>query len=241
MNLKHFLLAATVGCMLTTGSAQAGLIDRGNGMVYDNWLDITWLTDANYAKTSGYHATGLMDWQEATDWAANLEYAGYSDWRLAGVDPDDYTCTPSPGYGFTCKGEQNELAGMFSNHLGLHGQRLDIYELDPEWHRTAIHQAINNSYLDLMTWQSKSVSNLMSGIYWASTPSYYTGIARYFDTEYGFQSEYETYQHAYAWAVRSGDVAAVQPPVETVSAPSPLSIFVLGMFGAFWLKRRTTR
>jgi hypothetical protein len=57
MNLKHSLLVAAFGCMLTAGTAQAGLIDRGNGMVYDNWLDITWLTDANYAKTSGHHAT----------------------------------------------------------------------------------------------------------------------------------------------------------------------------------------
>jgi|JI7StandDraft_1071085.scaffolds.fasta_scaffold20997_4 hypothetical protein len=241
MKFKHLVRAATFGALCCSGAAQAVLIDRGNGMVYDSWLDMTWLTDANYAKTSGHHATGLMNWQDATDWAANLEYAGYSDWRLAGVDPDDYTCIPSVGYGFGCKGDQNELAGMFSNHLGLHGQRLDIYEIDPDWHRTPAHQAISNSYLDFMTWQFKSVNNLMSGIYWSATPSHSDGIARYFDTEYGFQSELETFQFGYAWAVRSGDVAVVQPPVTPVSAPTSLGVFMLALFSAFWLNRRSAR
>ena len=35
-------------------SSQASLIDRGNGLLYDNVLDITWLQDANYARTSHY-------------------------------------------------------------------------------------------------------------------------------------------------------------------------------------------
>ena len=29
---------------------------------YDTALNITWLADANYAKTSGYDADGLMNW-----------------------------------------------------------------------------------------------------------------------------------------------------------------------------------
>ena len=38
-------------------TANAALYDRGNGLIYDDVLDITWLQDANYAKTSGYVKT----------------------------------------------------------------------------------------------------------------------------------------------------------------------------------------
>ena len=31
----------------------AALYDRGEGLIYDDVLDITWLQDANYAMTSG--------------------------------------------------------------------------------------------------------------------------------------------------------------------------------------------
>lgn len=49
-----------LGLMGLAGGAQAALWDRGNGMIYDDVLNVTWLQDANYAKTSGYHATGRM-------------------------------------------------------------------------------------------------------------------------------------------------------------------------------------
>ena len=44
---KHTL--ALVGLSLITLSANAALYDRGNGLIYDDVLDITWLQDANYA------------------------------------------------------------------------------------------------------------------------------------------------------------------------------------------------
>lgn len=34
------------------GAAQAALHDRGGGLIYDDAQNITWLQDANYAKTS---------------------------------------------------------------------------------------------------------------------------------------------------------------------------------------------
>ena len=36
----------------TSLHSQAALYDRGNGLIYDDVLDITWLQDANYAKTT---------------------------------------------------------------------------------------------------------------------------------------------------------------------------------------------
>ncbi len=65
-----------------SASAHAALIDRGGGMIYSTDLNVTWLQDANYARTSGYDADGLMNWNDATAWASNLSYGGYDDWRL---------------------------------------------------------------------------------------------------------------------------------------------------------------
>jgi hypothetical protein len=50
-------------------------------------LNVTWLQDANYAKTSGYSDTGKMDWAAANTWAAQLSFDGLSDWRLATNTP----------------------------------------------------------------------------------------------------------------------------------------------------------
>jgi hypothetical protein len=76
-------------------SAQATLIDRGGGMIYSTELNLTWLQDANYAQTSGYDADGLMTWDEAMTWAANLSYGGYTDWRLPTYDPPYQRCDAS--------------------------------------------------------------------------------------------------------------------------------------------------
>ncbi len=51
------LLVSTIG----TNTAQASLFDRGNGLLYDDALKVTWLQDANCAKTRGYDTDGLMD------------------------------------------------------------------------------------------------------------------------------------------------------------------------------------
>ena len=52
MNKK--LIAACVLVLSASTGAHASLIDRGNGLLYDNVLNVTWLQDANYAHTSGY-------------------------------------------------------------------------------------------------------------------------------------------------------------------------------------------
>lgn len=88
---KRWVVVAAVGFALTVGSsASAALIGYSNGQVYDDAQDITWLRDANYACTSGSAIApdvyGRMHWAEATQWAAELEFGGSTDWRLASVD-----------------------------------------------------------------------------------------------------------------------------------------------------------
>jgi hypothetical protein len=90
-------LRLTLSCLtiLSSLGVEAALIDRGNGMIYDEVLNITWLQDANYAQTqyetnSGEpglegDADGRMTWNAAQSWADNLIYNGYDDWRLPSI------------------------------------------------------------------------------------------------------------------------------------------------------------
>ena len=66
---KSILILLSAGALIS-GAAQATLIDRGGGLLYDNVLNVTWLQDANYAKTSGYSDTGIFDHIQATSWAS---------------------------------------------------------------------------------------------------------------------------------------------------------------------------
>jgi hypothetical protein len=96
------LLVALCGSVML-GSTQAALIDRGNGMIYDDVLNITWLQDANYAKTSGHDADGRMTWNESMAWASSLIFGGYDDWRLPFATQPDAGCSnhiPSHGIDF---------------------------------------------------------------------------------------------------------------------------------------------
>jgi hypothetical protein len=81
---KRYLIGMVIGIVMCVlmGSVNADLIDRGGGLIYDTDLNVTWLQDANYAKTSGYDTDGYMTWVDAMAWASSLEYQGYSDWRL---------------------------------------------------------------------------------------------------------------------------------------------------------------
>lgn len=81
------MLLTFVAIGLVAAPADATLFDRGNGLIYDDGLDITWLQDANYGVTSGYDADGVMTWAEVLTWADTLIYGGHSDWRLPATVP----------------------------------------------------------------------------------------------------------------------------------------------------------
>jgi MYXO-CTERM domain-containing protein len=84
-----------VACALTavamwSGSAAAELHDRGHGLIYDSARGITWLQDANYARTSGFDADGQMNLAVARSFANNLVYSGFDDWLLPRVHSGSY-------------------------------------------------------------------------------------------------------------------------------------------------------
>lgn len=111
---------------LAAGGAQAALIDRGGGMIYDDVLNITWLQDANYAKIEltdarretiiaavgsvGSHALTPADFQSTsggvTSTTGGMSWWGATAWadQLVFGGYDDWrlpTLRPIDGVGFS--------------------------------------------------------------------------------------------------------------------------------------------
>ena len=58
------------------------LKDNGDGTVTDNATGLMWMQVDSGALGAGVNRDGRLNWEQALEWAENLEYAGFSDWRL---------------------------------------------------------------------------------------------------------------------------------------------------------------
>ncbi len=214
-----------------SGAAQAALVDRGGGLIYDTDLNVTWLQDANYAQTSGYDADGLMSWSVATTWAANLTYfdalrnVTYTDWRLptttdTGTSGCDFAYSGTD-CGYNVDPASSEMAHLYFTELG----NLSYYTSTGA--ESGAFAGGTNPYSTLdnvgpfINFQSDQ--NYWSGTEYAPLP----GAAWGFGPGDGYQEGlYNEGNVFYALAVRPGDVAAV-PEAQTYA----LMLAGLGLVG----------
>jgi hypothetical protein len=217
MQKKPLILALLAGLTLS-GATQAALHDRGGGLIYDDVLNITWLQDANYAKTSGYDSDGKMNWAKANTWAVNLVYhdsernVDYSNWRLPTVSPINGSAfnynfsasgTTDRGYNVSAPGttyagsEGSEMAYLFFNLLG----------------NKSVEDASGKPQSGYGLTNVGPFQNLQSSGYWSGTE--YAERFNYawaFGVYHGVQDWGEQSDGLYAWAVHPGDVAAAPVP-----------------------------
>jgi len=206
--------------------AQAALLSRLDGLAYyDDVLDITWLTDANFAVSnnfgvSGIGAGGTMDWVTAQQWLLAMNtvdgtgYLGFNDWRMPETGPVNgvsynldtgtfYDGSRDVGYNTGAPGTayagstDSEMAHLFYTTLG----NLANYDIagnagQPGW-------GLSNP---------GPFSNLVTHPYWSATDISATSDAWNFDFATGYQRASYTGNPYYVWAVRSGDVSAVPVP-----------------------------
>ena len=217
-------LAIAAALLAGAASAQAALVNRGGGMIYDTTQNLTWLADMNYARTSGYADVGLMTWAAAGEWANNLVYGGFSDWRLPTLNSGDTSCSenfnvgggfPRQYLGYNCTG--GEMSRLFVADLGNKARES---VLNPTGDTA---EQIANLAL---------FGNVQSYAYWSGleyAPN--TVGAWYFYTGTGGQNFDGKFLALYAVAVRPGDVAASVPEPQTLA-------LVLLAFGATVVARK---
>ena len=232
--MKSHYLGAACACMFTLASAaaNAALIPRLGGLaVYDTDLDITWLADANLAKSNTFGAIGIhpitgdMTWDTANDWIANMNaanYLGFSDWRLPATLTPDPGCTTNTA-GATPSGDStgyncaaSEMGHLFYTELGASAGANVQGSGKPE--------------------ELAKFFNLTPNAYWSGTV--FDPVA---GNVWGFGfGDGRQYNNAYvgygnlAMVVRSGDAGVVS----TVPAPAAVWLFGGGLFGLLAVGRR---
>ena len=230
---------------LSTG-AQASLVARTGGMVYDDVNNITWAADANLFQTqavgnsnlvndiiagnggvihdtpnildtvanSGTYtlttadfstSNGVMTWWGAQAWANNLSLGGYTDWTLP--------TTVTAAYGYNQTGSQ--MGDLYYTQLGVSSGNNITSSTNPNY--TLFTHAQNEAY-----WSGAENPNPGPNA---------SNYATTFNASVGHQDLNTKNILKHAWAVRSGDVAAV--PV-----PGAFWLFGSAMVGLMGLKRR---
>ena len=163
-------------------SVGPNLFDRGGGLIFDADRNITWLQDANYAKTSGYDPTGDMHWTKAMEWTQNLVYYdpirnfNWTDWRLpTSLNQDD----SGPCLGYNC----------IDSEMG------HLYYIELE-------NAAGGPMINTVPF-----TNLQSYRYWSSTRySSNPYDVWFFIPSFGNQTFFDKAYNHLAMAVRDGDV-----------------------------------
>ena len=124
--MRKFILSAVL--VLVASGAQALLIDRGDGFIYDDVQDITWAQNANI--------NGGAKWAPQVAWADGYSqthsvYGTFTDWRLPTTLQPDPSCSAQSGgsmsWGLNCAG--SEMGHLF-NVDGISAASMGLFTND---------------------------------------------------------------------------------------------------------------
>jgi hypothetical protein len=213
-NQTKFVARVLCGCFLSAGAANATLIDRGGGLIYDDVLDITWMQNANYANN-------VIQFGAAQTLADSLEYYDsvrdvvWSDWRLPALFSGDTNLTAWE--------VSSELSYMYYVNLGYEPG----YSLD----RWTVPEPTSDAYNPFTDMQYRA--------YWLGDTSSWSE-SHVWTVHYHFGNTVITDASdvSYAWFVRDGDVGAA---VSSVPEPGSLALFGIGLGLAGIARRRKAR
>ncbi|RKT47405.1 uncharacterized protein DUF1566 [Thiocapsa rosea] len=226
-------IATSIIFAIAFGSADAALRSCGSGMIYDEEFDLTWLQDANYAQTSGYDSDGLMTWGEAAAWADQLEFAGFSDWRLPSATNRDASVI-CPNKSYSCN--QSEMGHLW---YALGGPNLQNVPATCTPRQTC--DDASGMYINLSDELNVFFINMQNDNYWLGTEfdenrAYGFNTGRFFDQppqeSFGGRQGYglKTSQFlSYAWAVRDGDSCPPPPTSTPIPTIGPAMGIIIGV------------
>lgn len=250
MHFIHYSLSAlllTAGMALSP-NASADLLDRGNGLVYDTDLNITWLANANLFKTQAAGNPNLVSQIIAAmpvvnDTANPLDFpvANSGQYSLSAAD---FNATTGQ---MTWWGAQAWAATL--NFAGYDDWRLATGDAACGVNFNCINAELGHLfYTELGVTAGNAIttstspnlalfSNITNQLYWSATESF-GGCAAgpcdawYFNVQGGQQSyNNKNYHPVLAWAVRPGDVSSV--PI-----PAALGLFASALAGLAGLIKR---
>jgi Protein of unknown function (DUF1566)/Viral BACON domain len=82
-----------------SGYGENNFVNNGDGTITDQANGLMWMQNDSGHLNAGDNNDGKMNWQQALNWAENLEYGGHSDWRLPNAKElqalVDYTRSPA--------------------------------------------------------------------------------------------------------------------------------------------------
>ncbi len=247
--MKKKLLTTAVLVLGVSTGAQASLVARAGGMVYDDVNNLTWTADANLFKTQAasnanlvsqiiaanngvihdtantsdtpansgtYNLTiadfttsnGQMTWWGAQAWANNLTLGDVKGWSLP-VEPTGTNTT-------------SQMGDLFHTQLGA---VLGSWNDEESITNPTTYNANYNLFTNIK----------QSDHYWSSSEENVNAIG--YDTSWIDPGSYTKGNRFYAWAVHTGDVAAVIAPA-AVPLPGTVWLFLTGLIGLPGLKRR---
>lgn len=198
--------------------------------LYDTALNITWLRDANYARTIGMNTQhgGGMSLRQAKAFASTLSIGGFGDWRLPKVvDTGTLGCNLANSQtdcGYNVQTMSNgvvysEMAHLYYKTLGNKGFK----DASGKWNFPTGQSGLTNT---------ATFKNLSGDFYWEEsdrfTPTY---SAWSFRTYTGLQDTVNSGNPYLTMFVRDGDVAAVPES-------SSINLGLMGLSVALALARR---
>ena len=209
--------------LMFSSLAQAALIDREGGFIYDDVLDITWTQNAGLS--------GEAFWDAQVTWADELSIGDtvrggvWDDWRMASMSVSgggsaSSVVDCSTAGEVACR--DNELGYMYYHNLD--GEQGDSFVGDHGPFTNIVHDYWSGTEYALIT-----------------TSAWFIGLG---DGEQGEDSK--TSDPFFAWAVRNGDVGlppgdpGIDPPPPTSEVPLPAAAWLFGsaLIGLIGVARR---